>query len=120
MIIFYLKDFISTSRKKIRPQTSDDGTLLTDQTAHVWDPDWSHPSLNNLTTDISRAAITTFSILKDYVRVTPFTIDAQLLVYNTIFNKRTGNNSLTSSTHKKPLIDKKPYKTRYSNSITIY
>ena len=75
-------DLIAKSRKSFRPQSSDDETLLADGTDYVWDPDWSHPSFINITTDIPSTAITTISVQKDYVRSTPLTIDATPLNYN--------------------------------------
>ena len=76
--IFFLHnlDFISTSRKNFRPQTSDDETVLDDQTDYVWNPKWSHPLFINLTIDISSAAINSNFVHKDYLRITPLTIDA--------------------------------------------
>ena len=90
-------DFSSTSRKNFRPQTSDDETVLADQTDYAWDTEWSHPLFIIITTDISRAATTTVSLHKTYVRVTPLTIDATPLSNNTKFNDRTGNKSLNST-----------------------
>ena len=40
---------------------------------------------------------TTISINKDYVRITPLTIDATPLNYNALFTDRTGNTSLNST-----------------------
>ena len=62
------------SRKKYRPQT-DDETLLADKTDYVWDPDWSHMQFFNISNDISRAAIATISVHKDFLRVIPITTD---------------------------------------------
>ena len=41
--------------------------------------------------------MTTISINKDYVRITPLTIDAIPINYNSIFTDREGNNSLIST-----------------------
>ena len=73
---FHNLDFISTSRKIFRPQTSDDDTVLDDQTDYVWNPEWSHPLFINLTIDISSAIINTVYVHKDCLRVTSLTIDA--------------------------------------------
>ena len=61
-------DLIAQSRKNSRPQSSNDETVLAEETDYVWDPDWSHPSFINMTTDISSTAITNFSVDKKYVR----------------------------------------------------
>ena len=47
--------------------------------------------------DISKQAISTFSIHKDYVKVFPLTIDATPLKYNSILSDRRQNNSLNST-----------------------
>ena len=65
-------------------------------TDYVWDPEWSHPLFIIIPTDISSQAITTVSINRDYVRITPLTIDATPLNYISLFTNRTGNNSLSS------------------------
>ena len=49
---------------------------------------------NSIPTKISNQAIATIFINKDYVRITPLTIDATPLNYNALFTDRTGNNSL--------------------------
>ena len=106
-------------KKNFQPQTSDYETVLADQTDNFWNPDWSHPLFIIITTDILSAAIF-FSIHKDYVRVTPLTIDATALNYNTLFNDSTGN-SLNSKfiNTQETLMEQKPYTRRYSNSITF-
>ena len=48
-------------------------------------------------TDISSAAITTISVNRELVKITPLTIDASFLNYNTIFTDKTGNNSSKST-----------------------
>ena len=83
--------FISTSRKNFRPQTSDDETDLAEEADYVWSHECSHTLLIIIPIDISIRAMTTVSLQKDYVRVTPPTIDATPLNYNTMFNDRTGN-----------------------------
>ena len=45
-------DLIAQSRKKFRPQSSVDETVIADETDYVWDPDWIHPSFFDITTDI--------------------------------------------------------------------
>ena len=84
-------DFISITRKNFRPQILDNETVIADQTDYVSDLEWSHPIFINTTTDILSAAIIFVSVHKDHVRVTPLTIDATPLKYNSMFNKRTGN-----------------------------
>ena len=71
--------------------------MLADETYYVWDPEWSHPSFIKIPTDISTETITTVSINRDYVRITPLTIDATPINYNSVFTDRAGNNSLISS-----------------------
>ena len=70
---------------------------MTDETNYVWDPEWCHPSFINLPTDISSQATTTTSINKDYVRITPLTIDATPFYYKSKFTDREGKNSLNST-----------------------
>ena len=85
-------DLIAIGRK-----ISDDETILAEQTDYVWDPEWSHESFFDITTDISSQAISTNSINKDYVKVYSLTIDATPLNYNSFFPERAGNNSLNSN-----------------------
>ena len=55
-------------------------------------------SLNyKYTNQISNAAITTFSVQKDYVRIASPNIDATPFNYNAMFTDRTGNNCLNSN-----------------------
>ena len=70
--------------------------FLADQTDYDWDPEWSQPYFNIITNGFLSAAITTVSVHKYSVRVTPLAIDATPLNYNTMFNDRTGN-SLNST-----------------------
>ena len=70
---------------------------MADETHYVWDPEWSHPSFINIPTDISSLATITLSINKDYVRITPLTIDARPINCNLIFIDREGNKSLNST-----------------------
>ena len=86
-------DLISLARKKFRPQNSDNETVLADETDYVWDPDRSQLLFINIPNDISSQATTTFSINRDYVRISPLTIVATSLNYNALFTDRTGNNS---------------------------
>ena len=69
---------------------------MADKTYYVWEPEWSHPSFINTPTDISSEVITTISINRDYVRITPLTIDATPINYISKFTDREGNNSLIS------------------------
>ena len=85
---FYL---ISLARKSFQPQNSDDETILADETYYVWYPDWSHPLFIDIPTDFSSEAITTVSISRDYVRITPLIIDATLINYNSVFTERARN-----------------------------
>ena len=102
-------DLIAQSRKIFRPQSSDDEIVLADETDHVWDPDWSHPSIISIPTDLSSTAITTVFVNKNYVRITPPTIAATPLDYNAIFTDRTGNISLNSTII---ITQEKRYKTK--------
>ena len=70
---------------------------MAEQTDYVWDPEWSHASFIKIPTDISRQAISTIFIHKDYVKVYPLTIDATPLNYNSFFPERAGNISLNST-----------------------
>ena len=79
---------ISLARKNFQPQNSDDETILADETYYVWYPDCSHPLFKDIPTDISSEAITTVSISRDSVRITPLTIDATLTNYNSVFTDR--------------------------------
>ena len=87
-------DLISLARNNFQPQNLDDETRLADETYYVWDPEWSHPSFINIPTDISSQALTTISVNRVYVRITPFTIEATPIKYNSIFTEREGNNIL--------------------------
>ena len=64
---------------------------------YVWEPEWSHPLINNIPTDKLSQANTTVSIIRDYIRITPLTIDATPLNYNSLFTDRTRKNSLYSA-----------------------
>ena len=90
-------DHIAQARKIFRPQNTDDETILAEQSDYVWDPEWSHESFINISTDISSQAISTISIHKDYIRVYPLTTDATPLNYNSFFPERAGNNNLNST-----------------------
>ena len=69
-------DLIEQARKNFRPQSTDDETLLEEQSDYVWDSEWSHDLFINITTDISSQAISTIFIKKDYVGVYPLTVNA--------------------------------------------
>ena len=88
--------FNFTSKKKFRPQNTNDDTVLSEQSNYLWDPDWSHPAFLNNPQDISSQAISAISFHRDYVKVIPLTIDATPLNYNT-FLPETRNNSLNST-----------------------
>ena len=96
-------DLISQARKNFRPQSTNDDTVIAEQSDYVWDPEWSHPAFINIPQDISSQAISTISFHIDYVKVIPLTIDAPPLNYNT-FLPDTRNNSLNSTViHKENL-----------------
>ena len=76
---------ISQARKNFRLQISTDDTVLAEQSDYVWDPKWSHPLFFNIPTDISRQAISTISIDKEYIKVYPLTTDATPLNYYSFF-----------------------------------
>ena len=90
-------DLIAQARKKFRPQSTNDDTVIAEQSDYIWDPDWSHPLFLNIPIDISSQAISTITIHKDYVIVIPLTTDATPLNYNSILPDRSQNNSLNSS-----------------------
>ena len=69
------------------------------------DPEWSHESFINIPTDISSQAISTISILKDYVKVYQLTVDATPLNYNSFFPECAGNNSLNSTFIKQDILN---------------
>ena len=92
----YNLDLIAQARKNFRPQSTNDDTVIAEQSDYVWDPEWSHPAFINIPTDISSQAISTISFHRDYVKVIPLTIDATPLNYNT-FLPDTRNNSLNST-----------------------
>ena len=89
-------DLFSQARKSFRPQSTNDDTVLAEQSGYVWDPEWSHPAFINIPQDISSQAISIISFHRDYVKVIPLTIDATPLNYNT-FLPDTRNNSLNST-----------------------
>ena len=90
-------DLISQARKNFRLQSSTDDTVLVEQSDYVWDPEWSHPLLFNISTDTSSQAVSTISIYKDFIKVYPLTIDATPLNYISFLPDRTGNSSLNSN-----------------------
>ena len=89
-------DLISQARKNFRPQSTNDDTVIAEQSDYVWDPEWSHPAFINIPQDISSQAISTISFHRDYVKVIPLTIDATPFNYNT-YLPDTRNNSLNST-----------------------
>ena len=86
-------NLIEQARKTFRPQSTNDDTVLVEQSDYVWDPEWSHPAFLNFPADILSQTISTISFHKDYVKVTPVTIDATPSNYIT-FLPDTRNNSL--------------------------
>ena len=70
---------------------------MADETYSVWDPERSHPSFINIPTDFSSQVFTTISINKDCVRLTPLTLDATPINYNSVFIDREGNDSLKAT-----------------------
>ena len=88
--------FNFTSKKKFRPQNTNDDTVLSEQSDYVWDPEWSHHAFLNIPQAISSQAISTISYHRDYEKVIPLTIDATPLNHNT-FLPDTRNNSLNST-----------------------
>ena len=89
-------DLIEQAKKTFRPQSTNDDTVIAEQSDYVWDPEWSHPAFLNFPADISSQAISAISFHKDYVKVTPLTFDATPLNYNT-FLPDPRNNSLNST-----------------------
>ena len=90
-------DLISLARNIFHPQKSEDENILADKTNYVWDPEKSHLSFINIPIDNSSQAITTISIIRDYVTITLFTNDATPINYNSILADRQGNNCLNST-----------------------
>ena len=78
-------DLISQARKNFRPPSTNDVTVIAEQSDYVWDPEWSHPAFINIPQDISSRAISTVSFHRDYVKVIPLKIDATPLIYNSFY-----------------------------------
>ena len=76
-------DLISQARKNFRPQSTNDDTVIAEQSDYVWDPEWSHPAFINIPQDISSQAISTISFHRDYVKV--ITNVNFSMVYNRLF-----------------------------------
>ena len=89
-------DLISQAGKNFRPQSTNDDTVIAEQSDYIWDPEGSHPAFINISQDIASQAISTISFHRDCVKVIPLTIDATPLNYNT-FLPDTRNNSLNST-----------------------
>ena len=54
-IIIYFShniDLIAQARKNFRPKNTEEETVLAEQSDYVWDPEWSHESFINISTDI--------------------------------------------------------------------
>ena len=90
-------DLIAQTRNNFRPQSTNDDTVIAEQSDYVWDPDWSHTLFLNIPIDISSQAISTITIHKDYVKVILLTTDATPLFYNSFLPDRRQNNSLNST-----------------------
>ena len=73
---------------------TNDDTVLADQTDYVGDPKWSLIFFDNIPNDISSPAKNTVFVHKEYLRVTPLTIKASPLNFNTILNDKTSSKSL--------------------------
>ena len=58
-------DLIAQARKSFRPQSTNDDTVIAEQSDYVWDPEWSHPLFINFPVDNSSQAISTISIHED-------------------------------------------------------
>ena len=89
-------DLIAQARKIFRPQSTNDKTVIAEQSDYVWDPEWSHPLFIYIPVDISSQTISIISIRKGYVKKFPPTIDATPLNYNSFLPDRQ-NNSLNST-----------------------
>ena len=61
-------NLIAQARKTFRTRSTNNDTVLAEQSDYVWDPDWSHPLFLNIPIDISSQAFNTISINKDYVK----------------------------------------------------
>ena len=85
--------FNFTSKKKFQTSNTNEDTALSEQSDHVWDPEWSHPTFINIPQSISIQAISTISYHRDYVKLIPLAIDATPLNHKT-FLPDTRNNSL--------------------------
>ena len=88
---------MSLARTNFQSQNSDDESILADKTFYICEPEWPHPPFIIIPTDISSQAITTISINRYYVRITPLTIDATPLNYNSTLTDREGNYRLNST-----------------------
>ena len=43
----HIIDLIEQARKNVRPQSTNDDTVIAEQSDYVWDPEWSHPAFLN-------------------------------------------------------------------------
>ena len=66
----------------MRSQSTNDETVLAEQSDYVWDPECSHVLFVNKPTDTSNQALSTSSIHNDYVKMTHSLLTQQL--YNII------------------------------------
>ena len=90
-------DLIVQATTNFRPQSTNDDTVIAEQSDYIWDPDWSHPLILNIPIDILSQAVSTIAIHKDYVKVIPLTTDATPLNYNSFLPDRRQNISLNST-----------------------
>ena len=61
-------DLIAQARKNFRPQSTNDDTVIAEQSDYVWDREWSHTLFLNIPIDISSQAISTITTHKDYIK----------------------------------------------------
>ena len=57
----YIIDLIEQARKNVWPQSTDDETVLAEQSDYVWDPEWFYELFINIPTDLSSPAISNIS-----------------------------------------------------------
>ena len=63
-------DLIEQARKKIRPQSTADETVLAEKSDYVWDPEWSYELFIYIPTDISSQAISSIFFNNNYIDYT--------------------------------------------------
>ena len=92
----HIIDLIEQARKNFRPQSTNDDTVIAEQSYYVWNPEWSHPAFLHFPVDISSQAINSISFHPDYIKIIPLTNDATPLNYTTFLHD-TQKNSLNST-----------------------